>query len=196
MIEYVVIFFLNQFQTIYPSAVVKYRLQKIHLMMTSSNGNIFRVTGPLCGEFTGHRWIPRTKASDAELWCFLWSAPWINGWANNREAGDLRRQCVHYDVIVMFQWESKYQCMWIYGQCVNLATLDLQQLRWIGCPTLHWHSNTGVKWTPWSTHWATHCLHFTLLLSNWGFVMPYGDLDLGQHWLSQWLVAWQHQAII
>ena len=22
-------------------------------------------------EFTGHRWIPRTKASDAELWCFL-----------------------------------------------------------------------------------------------------------------------------
>ena len=44
-------------------------------MMTSSNGNIFRVTGPLCGEFTGHRWIPRTKPSDAEPWCFLWSAP-------------------------------------------------------------------------------------------------------------------------
>ena len=43
-------------------------------MMTSSNGNIFRVTGHLCGEFTGDRWIPRTKASDAELWCFLWSA--------------------------------------------------------------------------------------------------------------------------
>ena len=40
-------------------------------MMTSSNGNFFRVTGPLCGEFTGHRWIPRTKASDAELWCFF-----------------------------------------------------------------------------------------------------------------------------
>ena len=40
-------------------------------MMASSNGNIFRVTGPLCGEFTGHRWIPLTKASDAELWCFF-----------------------------------------------------------------------------------------------------------------------------
>ena len=34
----------------------------------------FRVTGHLCGEFTGRRWIPRTKASDAELSCFLWSA--------------------------------------------------------------------------------------------------------------------------
>ena len=37
--------------------------------------NIFRVTGHLCREFTGPRWIIRTKASDAELWCFLWSAP-------------------------------------------------------------------------------------------------------------------------
>ena len=47
----------------------------IHLMMTSSNGNVFHVTGPLCREFTCLWWIPCTKASDAELWCFLWSAP-------------------------------------------------------------------------------------------------------------------------
>ena len=26
---------------------------------------------------------------------------WINGWVNNREAGDLRRYLAHYDVIVM-----------------------------------------------------------------------------------------------
>ena len=26
---------------------------------------------------------------------------WINGWLNNREAGDLRRHRAHYDVIVM-----------------------------------------------------------------------------------------------
>ena len=44
-------------------------------MMTSWNGNIFHGTGPLCGEFTDQRWIPLTKASDAKLWCFLWSAP-------------------------------------------------------------------------------------------------------------------------
>ena len=43
-------------------------------MMTSPKGNIFHVTGHLCGEFTGPLWIPNTKASDAELWCFLWSA--------------------------------------------------------------------------------------------------------------------------
>ena len=43
-------------------------------MMTSWN-DIFRVNGILRGEFTGHRWIPLTKASDAEIWCFVWSAP-------------------------------------------------------------------------------------------------------------------------
>ena len=52
-------------------------------MITSSNGNISRVTGPLWRESTGHRWIPLTKARDAVLWCFLWSA------------------FDHYDVIVM-----------------------------------------------------------------------------------------------
>ena len=51
--------------------------------MTSSNGNIFRVTGPLCGEFTGP------------------------DWANNREAGELRRHRGHYDVIVMGEWIAK-----------------------------------------------------------------------------------------
>ena len=45
----------------------RYNVQSNTDMMTSSNGNIFRVTGPLYGEFTGLRWIPRTKASDAEL---------------------------------------------------------------------------------------------------------------------------------
>ena len=43
--------------------------------MASSIGSIFRVTYPLWGKSIGHRWIPLTKASDAELWCFLWSTP-------------------------------------------------------------------------------------------------------------------------
>ena len=47
----------------------------IHYMMTSTNGDISRVTRHLCGEFTGPRRIPLTKASDVELWCFLRSAP-------------------------------------------------------------------------------------------------------------------------
>ena len=44
----------------------------LYTMMTSSNGNIFRVTGPLYGKLIGHQWIPLTKASDDVL---FWSAP-------------------------------------------------------------------------------------------------------------------------
>ena len=66
------------------------------LMMTSSNGNIFRVPGPLCGR----RWIPLTNPVTRSLDAFL-SAPWINGWANNSDAGDLRRHRAHCDVTVM-----------------------------------------------------------------------------------------------
>ena len=75
--------------------------QKYIYMMTSSNGYIFRFTGPFYGEYSDHRWSPLTKANDVELWCFLRSVPSINGWVNNSEAGDLRRHRAHYDVIVM-----------------------------------------------------------------------------------------------
>ena len=80
--------------------------------MTSSNENIFRVTGHLRGEFTADRWIPCTKASDAELRWFVLIRVWINGWVNNCEAGDLRRHRAHYDVIVMrYMWSCPlYVC--------------------------------------------------------------------------------------
>ena len=70
-------------------------------MMTSSNGNIFRVTGPLCGEFTCHRWIPRRKDQWRGALMFSLICAWINGWVNNCEAGDLRRNRAHYYVTVM-----------------------------------------------------------------------------------------------
>ena len=66
--------------------------------------DIFRMTFSIAsgfnewGEFTGERWIPRTKASDAELWCFLWSEP---EQTVEQAAGDLRRHRAHYDVTVM-----------------------------------------------------------------------------------------------
>ena len=68
-------------------------------MMTSSNGNIFRVTGHSCGKFTGPRWISRTKASDAELWCSFDMRPNIRlskqswGWWFETPPQSLWRHC-------------------------------------------------------------------------------------------------------
>ena len=58
------------------------------IMMTSSNGKIFRVTGHLCGEFTSHR--PVTRSFDVFFDLRL----------NNRYAGDLGRHRAHYDIIM------------------------------------------------------------------------------------------------
>ena len=94
-------------------------------MMTSSNGNIFRVTGHLCGEFTGTRWIPHTKASDAELWCFFFIYGRINGWVNTGEASDLRRHRAHYDVIVMWLCMLTAPTDWLYiTECQHEDSVD------------------------------------------------------------------------
>ena len=71
-------------------------------MMTSSNGNIFHVTGHLSGEFNRHRWIPRPhKGQWRGALMFSLICARINGWVNNREAGDLRRHRAHCDVTIM-----------------------------------------------------------------------------------------------
>ena len=55
-----------------------------------------------------HRW-PRSSPHKGQwrgaLMFHLIDA-WINGWVNNREAGDLRRDCAHYDVTVMIKFPS------------------------------------------------------------------------------------------
>ena len=68
-------------------------------MMTSSNGNIFRVTGPLYGEFTGPQW------RGALMFSLICAS--INGWVNNGEVGYLRRHHAHYDVNVMISENMK-----------------------------------------------------------------------------------------
>ena len=67
----------------------------------------FRVTGPLCGKFTGGRRIPLTEVNGAEL--LMFSLIWIKCWVNKNETGDWRRHRAHYDVTVMLR-KSKFSC--------------------------------------------------------------------------------------
>ena len=85
-------------------------------------GNIFRVTSPLFGEFTSYRWISLTKANDAELWSFIWSAP---KYAVEKTIVRL----VIWDAIalIMRQWfapparESPLRCRTTYRQTSNIS---------------------------------------------------------------------------
>ena len=69
-------------------------------MLTSSNRSIFHVTGPLWGQFTGHRWFPPQWPAMRSFGAFFICA-WTNDWVNNPNIGDLRRNCAHYDFTVM-----------------------------------------------------------------------------------------------
>ena len=64
--------------------------------------NIFRVTGPLCGEFTGPGEFPAQRPVTRSFDVFFDLRP-NKDWVNNCKAGDLRRHRGHYDVNVMIQ---------------------------------------------------------------------------------------------
>ena len=66
---------------------------------TSSNGNIFRVTGPLWEK------SPQNGQWRGALILSLIGA-WTNGGENNRDTGDLRRHRAHHGVTVM-NWNIK-----------------------------------------------------------------------------------------
>ena len=74
------------------------KITEINNMMTSSNGNIFRVTGHLCGRSPVNS-LHKGQWRGALMFSLI--CVWINDWVNNREAGDLRRHRGHYDVNVM-----------------------------------------------------------------------------------------------
>ena len=80
----------------------------IRCMMTSSNGTMLALlslcagNSPVTGEFPSQR--PVTRSFDV----FFRSAPWINGWVNNREPGYLRRHRARYDAILMDTINVKY----------------------------------------------------------------------------------------
>ena len=108
---------------------------RLQTIITSSSGNIFRVTGHLCGEFTGHRWIPRTKASDAELWIFSLICAWISDWVNNSATGDLRRHRAYYDVTVM---RASLQQRLVHCSGVTWASWRLKSpSNWNVCSTVY-----------------------------------------------------------
>ena len=69
--------------------------------MTSSDGNIFRVTGPLGGEITGHRWNPSQRPVTRSFDVFFGLPLNKRLSKNSREAGDLRRHRAHYDTTLM-----------------------------------------------------------------------------------------------
>ena len=77
----------------------------------------------------------------------------INGWVNNREAGDLRRYRGHYDVTVMVKVSRK-----LHG----LLSLRPRDASWTKQHTLGYFRKT---WNIWGLHRVNLCnYHLTLVI--------------------------------
>ena len=96
--------------------------------------NIFRFTGHLCGEFTGHRWIPHTKASYAELWCFLrlkklLSKPWW-GWWFETPSRPLWRHCDDVFIFPFQRVTSRTSCVTCRSRSSRTLSATLSTPSW------------------------------------------------------------------
>ena len=85
---------------------------------------------------------------------------WINDWANNREAGDLRRQHGHYDVIVMIY--GSQICKFYAWRCLNtwrLCTICkflLQNYPYILPSSVATNDSASLLWEIWlHSKWPT-----------------------------------------
>ena len=80
-------------------------LLTVNCMMTSSNRNIFRVTGPLCGEFTGHCEFPAQRPVTRSFDIFFDPHPNLRlskqsgGWWLETQSRPLRCHCNVYDMV-------------------------------------------------------------------------------------------------
>ena len=142
-------------------------------MTMSSNENIFHITGHLCREFTGHRWIPRTKASNTELWCFLnlnkrLSKQWW-GWWFEMPSCPLWCHCSK-NIAVKTKWLPFYiwhfQILFCWMKLLSFKSNFIELSSSLGS---NWHNSALVQVMPWfwtgdkplSGGWITAILQMT-----------------------------------
>ena len=137
------------------------------IMMTSSNGNLFRVTGPLCGEFIGPGAFPAQRpvtrsfdvSFDLRLNKRLSKQPW--GWWFEMISSSLWRHCnalycpVFSDLCFVWPNRKHYHIYFLL-----LATLNIIGLHMSWCNTIYTYTikclyefieklvacNLGVPW--------------------------------------------------
>ena len=109
-------------------------------MLRSSNGNISAFYWPFVRGI--HRSPLNSPHKGQWRGAFMFSliCVWINGWVNNREAGDLRRHRADYGVIVMYNannhdWHvaAIYESIHFHESCLSKSSHWIDMLN--GSPT-------------------------------------------------------------
>ena len=142
---------------------------------------------PVTGEFPTQR--PVTRSFDVVLIC-----TWINDGVNNREAGDLRRHRVHYDVTVLISWADGdfFQpylefCWCVFFSLMSVFYFPLSCSLWMIISFLSWSwINSTEHETWWSEiHECTRC--FQWVFDGTGFtILWHDDVTKWKHFPRYW----------
>ena len=111
-----------------PMSSVLKKADKLNLSLSLMLLALCAGNSPVPSEFPGQR--PVTRSLMFSLIC-----AWINGWANNREAGDLRCHRAHFDVSVMCT-KALPESVLIYHKWVPVAL----SWEWYHICSLNFHS--------------------------------------------------------
>ena len=107
--------------------------------MTSSNGNSFRITGHLCGDFTGHQCIPRTKACSFDVffdlyrnkrlskqsWSWWFETPSRSLWchSNDKSCQAIRDKLCHVYIYILKTFICHVLLLLLPGGCAFVNSL-------------------------------------------------------------------------
>ena len=91
----------------------------------------------------------------------------------------------------MFVFQSSDNVFGLLQGQINTTSKDITKMFYNT-----WLQSTNYIHNHWNIvyHYKPNGYEQNLLIHS-GLVMPYGDKDLGNHWLRYWLVAWWLQAI-
>ena len=152
-------------------------------MMTSSNGNIFRVTGLLCGEFTGPGEFPAQRPVTRSFDVFfdlrlnkrLSKQPW--GWLFETSSWSLWRQC--NDLTPWREFLIYHPLLWLTATAWLVsprAKMALAKTRGFALT----HPPNGKKWPPfWRRYLQMHFreLNFCIWIKISLKFVPKGAID-------------------
>ena len=148
-------------------------------MMTSSNGNIFRVTGLLSGEFTGHRWIPckRPMAWTFHVFFHMHPHKWLSKqwrrWWFETASRSLWRHCNYFFLFHgnIALTDSNYNhVIWLTGSCQHCMWLSLPLLQYIDDHALSPGNHVSLLCNEMKNQW-----YLGYILKKWSFWYSYGN---------------------
>ena len=153
-----------------------------NFMMASSNGNIFCVTDPLCGNSPATGEFPSQRPVTRSFGVFF------DRWIHNRDVCDLRRHRAHYDVTTMWTLYTDFHSDKVYLKMPSVRCWPFcSGLTLMSKDNLIFYGYKYVCVNPW--HWLSRIVNCKIYPEQ---VSPWYISDVCQFQPVKYTMAFMH----